>query len=73
MSNPKYLRCLPGVFDYKTDFIDPSDQEAAIERVKTRYAGQINLYSAALNQIAQKPVTHKYLYLLSIGELVEIN
>ncbi|MEJ1320720.1 hypothetical protein QY890_09130 [Latilactobacillus sakei] len=26
------------LFDYKTDFIDPSDQEAAIERVKTRYA-----------------------------------
>lgn len=61
------------LFDYKTDFIDPSDQEAAIERVKTRYAGQINLYSAALNQIAPKPVSHKYLYLLSIGELVEIN
>ncbi|MCT3527247.1 helicase-exonuclease AddAB subunit AddA [Latilactobacillus curvatus] len=61
------------LFDYKTDFVNLADPEAAIEAIKARYAGQINLYSAALTQIANRPVTAKYLYLLSIGQLVAIN
>jgi ATP-dependent helicase/nuclease subunit A len=61
------------LFDYKTDYVDPQNQTTAIAQIKTRYAGQLNLYSAALAQILKRPVTHQYLYLLSIGELVALD
>ncbi|KRM22240.1 helicase-exonuclease AddAB subunit AddA [Latilactobacillus graminis] len=61
------------LFDYKTDFVNPADPKAGIAAIKARYTGQINLYSAALTQITNRPVTGKYLYLLSIGQLVAID
>lgn len=61
------------LFDYKTDYVDSNHQTAAIEQIKQRYRGQINLYAAALGQILKQPVTQRYLYLLSVGKLVALD
>lgn len=58
------------LFDYKTDYV--ADGDAGIEKIKDRYAGQLNLYALALSKMLDRPVAHRYLYLLSLGQLVEI-
>ncbi|MFC6254980.1 helicase-exonuclease AddAB subunit AddA [Secundilactobacillus hailunensis] len=58
------------LFDYKTDYLQPT--EAGIEKVKHRYEGQLRLYALALEKMLQKPVVNKYLYLLSIDQLVQV-
>lgn len=58
------------LFDYKTDYVAEGD--AGIEKIKDRYAGQLKLYALALSKMLARPVTHRYLYLLSVGQLVEI-
>lgn len=59
------------LLDYKTDYIGPRAIQKKKELI-SRYKGQLNLYAVALeNELGQK-VTHKYLYLLSINELVEV-
>ena len=65
-----YLTTPAGIelFDYKTDEIDAGDPTPVIER----YRGQLNLYAAALHQMTGQPVLHQYLYLVRIGELVEV-
>ena len=60
------------LLDYKTDFVLPGSVEQGIEKVINRYQGQVNLYAQALESILKRPVNEKYLYLLSIGRLVEI-
>lgn len=60
------------LLDYKTDFVLPGSAEQGIESVINHYQGQVNLYGQALENILGKPVNEKYLYLLSIGQLVEI-
>ncbi|CUS27046.1 ATP-dependent nuclease subunit A [Paucilactobacillus oligofermentans DSM 15707 = LMG 22743] len=55
------------IFDYKTD-----DVHDNIDEIIEKYRGQVNLYSEALSRIEQSPVVHKYLYLLSINQLVEL-
>ena len=55
------------IFDYKTD-----DVHDNIDEIVEKYRGQVNLYSEALTRIENVPVEHKYLYLLSINQLVEI-
>ena len=42
------------------------------EKVVARYRGQLNLYSLALESIKHKKVTHRYLYLVTSGQVVEI-
>ena len=59
------------LFDYKTDYV-PSDNDKNIQRVIKRYRGQINLYAKALENILHKPVTDKFIYLLSINKPVKI-
>lgn len=59
------------LFDYKTDFVLSNDQ-AKIQAICDRYRGQLNLYAQALGKILQRPVTHKYLYLLSASKLIEV-
>lgn len=61
------------LFDYKTDKVKSNDQEKGIEKIKDNYRGQINLYAEALTHILHKPVTDKYLYLLSINEAVKMD
>lgn len=60
------------LLDYKTDFVLPGSPQQGIQKVIDRYQGQVNLYAQALSNILGKPVNEKYLYLLSIGKLVEI-
>jgi len=60
------------LFDYKTDYVSMKDHEASLLKIEDRYRGQVNLYGEALRDILRRPVTHKYLYLLSSGDLVEI-
>ncbi|WP_057802605.1 helicase-exonuclease AddAB subunit AddA [Pediococcus stilesii] len=60
------------LLDYKTDFVLPGSVDQGIKSIIDRYQGQVNLYAQALENILGKPVSEKYLYLLSIGKLVEI-
>ena len=57
------------IFDYKTDAVN--DYQTP-EKVVARYRGQLNLYSLALESIKHKKVTHRYLYLVASGQVVEI-
>ncbi len=59
------------LLDYKTDYIRQGDVQKKKELVN-RYKGQLKLYAAALENELRKKVTHKFLYLLSINELVEV-
>ncbi|WP_181190318.1 helicase-exonuclease AddAB subunit AddA [Bombilactobacillus bombi] len=62
------------LFDYKTDFIEP--QKAAgkhsIPWALQQYSGQLNLYQQAVEQISPQKVSHKYLCLLSINQVIEV-
>lgn len=60
------------LFDYKTDYVPQQHPEAKREKLRQRYAGQVNIYAAALSQILGRPVTHKYLYLLASGDLLAV-
>lgn len=60
------------LLDYKTDFVKPGTKEAGVAKIIDKYRGQINLYGLALENITQQTVTDKYLYLLSVGELVSV-
>lgn len=60
------------LLDYKTDFVLPGSVEQGIKKLIDRYQGQVNLYAQALENILGKKVNEKYLYLLSIDQLVEI-
>ncbi|PWG00562.1 helicase-exonuclease AddAB subunit AddA [Levilactobacillus bambusae] len=60
------------LFDYKTDYVDVTQQEAAVDQIVERYSGQVNLYAAALEQILNRPVTKQGLYLLRTGQLVAV-
>lgn len=60
------------LFDYKTDYVPQQHPEAKREQLRQRYAGQVNIYAAALSQILGRPVTHKYLYLLASGDLLKV-
>lgn len=60
------------LFDYKTDYVPQTNAAPKINQLKQRYAGQLNLYAAALARILQRPVTHKYLYLLASGDSLAV-
>ena len=59
------------LLDYKTDFVEQGDIQRKNELV-SRYKGQLKLYAVALEKELGQKVTHKYLYLLGINELVEV-
>ncbi|WP_412989281.1 helicase-exonuclease AddAB subunit AddA [Pediococcus siamensis] len=61
------------LFDYKTDFVQPGSPKNGVQNIIKRYAGQVNLYAAALTDILKHPVEERYLYLLSIGKMVAVN
>lgn len=60
------------LFDYKTDYIDKSHLDTAIEKIKEKYSGQLRLYEMALNSFSNKKVKSKYLVLLDANKLVEL-
>ncbi|WP_429971746.1 helicase-exonuclease AddAB subunit AddA [Fructilactobacillus sp. Tb1] len=60
------------IFDYKTSFVNPNNPESDIKKIREDYNGQVNIYAKALGDILGQPVQHKYLYLLSNSEFLEI-
>ncbi|WP_395389312.1 helicase-exonuclease AddAB subunit AddA [Fructilactobacillus frigidiflavus] len=60
------------LFDYKTSFVNPANPAPDIQKIRETYNGQVNLYAKALEDILQQPIQHKYLYLLSNSEFLEI-
>ncbi|NEW66464.1 helicase-exonuclease AddAB subunit AddA [Granulicatella sp. zg-84] len=58
------------LYDFKTDYIG---QNITVETIMNRYRQQMNVYATALTSILHKPVTKKYLCLLSIGENVLVD
>lgn len=61
------------LFDYKTDHLDATHLDLAIANIKQKYTGQLRLYERALTSFAKQKVLHKYLVLLDVQEIVEIN
>lgn len=58
--------------DYKTDYIPAGkDRSTAIDNIKKRYEKQIEIYARAIEDITQKPIKEKYLYLYSANEWVK--
>ena len=60
------------LIDYKNSYIDPAKKESALERLKTTYAGQIEIYKEARETIRKKPVAGAYLYLFSENAFFEM-
>lgn len=65
-----YLMTSKGIiiFDYKTDEL----KAKGIQGIKDQYQGQVHLYADALHQMTGLPILKQYLYLVRIGELVEV-
>ncbi|KRN89361.1 helicase-exonuclease AddAB subunit AddA [Ligilactobacillus ceti] len=64
------------LFDYKTNYVRDDQfqtKEESIQQLKERYQGQLDLYAIALERILKREITHKYLYLVEVGALVELN
>lgn len=62
------------LFDYKTDFVDKTHEEQAIDKIKQKYTGQLHLYEQALNEISEnKKVIGKYLILLDARKVVPVD
>ena len=55
------------LLDYKTDYVP----EGGIELIRDRYRVQIDYYARALELLTGKRVKGKYIYLFSIGEVLE--
>ncbi|MBQ4506554.1 MAG: helicase-exonuclease AddAB subunit AddA [Firmicutes bacterium] len=57
--------------DYKSNYIDYDDVDAALEKLRASYLPQLALYKKALEDITGHPVKEAVLYLFSLGrELV---
>lgn len=62
------------LFDYKTDFVDKTHEEQAIDEIRQKYTGQLRLYEQALNEISEnKKVIGKYLILLDARKVVPVD
>lgn len=62
------------LFDYKTDFVDKTHEEQAIEKIRQKYTGQLRLYEQALNEMHEnKKVIGKYLILLDARKVVPVD
>lgn len=55
------------LIDYKTDFVTIENRDDIISKYKI----QLELYKKAIEEISGKKVCKKYIYLFSIGELIE--
>ncbi len=59
--------------DYKTTNVRTKGELAGrCESIRKRYAAQINLYRRALEEATGKRVKEAYLYLINIGEIIEM-
>lgn len=60
------------IIDYKTDVVKQSDITSGFERIKNRYALQIDIYKRGIQEIWKKEVKATYLYLFDGGHLVKM-
>lgn len=60
------------LLDYKTDALIHPDADYDISRLKEKYSIQLRLYARAIEEIWNKTVTEKYLYLFDGGHVVSI-
>jgi ATP-dependent helicase/nuclease subunit A len=60
------------LIDYKSNYVNPKNETAAINEIKRYYRGQIQIYKDALKAAGKKPVKAAYLYLFSIDKSVEM-
>lgn len=61
------------LFDYKTDHVDQTHLELAINTIKQKYQGQLRLYEQALNAFSNSSVVAKYLILLDCQQIVKLD
>ncbi|WP_207695110.1 helicase-exonuclease AddAB, AddA subunit [Enterococcus sp. DIV0212c] len=61
------------LYDYKTDFVQDTENSLEIEKIIRRYRGQLNLYRKALAQATNKSVDHVFLVLLSAGIIIDMD
>ncbi|WP_430606178.1 helicase-exonuclease AddAB, AddA subunit [Enterococcus sp. AZ170] len=61
------------LYDYKTDFVQDSENTQEIKKIIQRYRGQLNLYRKALAQATNKEVTKVFLVLLSAGIIIDMD
>ncbi|MGX7059283.1 helicase-exonuclease AddAB subunit AddA [Vagococcus humatus] len=60
------------LYDYKTDFVNPSNLSENLLTLKKRYQGQLYLYKQALEKATGKPVTSVRLILLQANQALEM-
>lgn len=62
------------IVDYKTDAMYAAEPEAAyINRLKTQYALQLNVYREVINRLGKGTVKHTYICSIPLaGKLIEV-
>ncbi|MFT8939747.1 PD-(D/E)XK nuclease family protein, partial [Leuconostoc falkenbergense] len=61
------------LFDYKTDFVQPTRLAEGLAQLKLRYKGQLNLYQEALRQeYPEYKINPPKLIALSVGEVMDV-
>lgn len=58
------------LIDYKNSYVNLENREQAIDKLKTTYQGQIDIYREALETIKKQPVAEAYLYLFSENQSI---
>ena len=53
---------------YKTDYVEP---KGGLEAIRDRYKAQIDYYAYALEEITDKKVIGRYIYLFWNGQILE--
>ncbi|MBD5429370.1 helicase-exonuclease AddAB subunit AddA [Lactobacillus sp.] len=61
------------LFDYKTDYVDKTNLEQSIAKIRQKYSGQLRLYELAINNMTNLKVKSKYLVLLDAQKLVKLD
>ena len=56
------------IIDFKTDYVT----EETLSQIISRYRGQVQTYSDALQRIYEKPVKNRYLYLFGLERFVAV-
>lgn len=59
--------------DYKTDHVNTNNPTAAVERIKDRYRGQLELYRQALNMMKPEKVVQMGLYLIELRKFISFS
>lgn len=60
------------IVDYKTDWVDRQNKNAAIKRLKEEYKRQVELYAEVVERALGERVSSKILFLLDSGDVIEL-